>query len=109
MPFKKGDPKPPNSGRKTNALIKDVKEAAQRYTASAVDRLVEIMVQNEDFGAAVRAACALLDRGWGRPSQTINATVNTVVRVSNATALEGKLDTVLARRAGGEAPRPTVQ
>ena len=55
----------------------DIRELARKHTSSAVRTLAAIM---NDASAApsarVGAASALLDRGWGRPAQTINANLD---------------------------------
>jgi hypothetical protein len=53
-----------------------VKKAAQQYTEAAVDRLAKIMLDHEQpVAAQVAAARELLDRGYGRPSQAIDQTI----------------------------------
>jgi len=52
----------------------DIRALAQKHTPAAINRLVKIV--NDDKvspSAQVAASVALLDRGWGRPAQTINA------------------------------------
>lgn len=47
-----------------------IKSLARSHTASAVNTLVGIMEQAQAPAAArVAAATALLDRGWGKPTQ----------------------------------------
>lgn len=65
----------------------DVKELAQDYTADAVSILATIMKDAEEAAPArVAAAKELLDRGHGKPKQTmdvdanVKATVTQVVR-----------------------------
>ena len=68
-------------GRKTggrqkgtpNKATADVKVAAQRYTAEAVDTLAEIMRKSESDAAKVAAIKELLDRGHGKAKQTVEA------------------------------------
>ena len=60
-------------------IIRDLKEAAKAHTRQALNTLVSVM---NDPGAAqasrITAAVALLDRGWGRPQQNIEARVENV-------------------------------
>lgn len=71
-------------GRKTggrkkgvpNKATADVKAAAQKYTADALKTLARIMKDSETDAARVAAAKELLDRGHGRSTQTIDATIN---------------------------------
>lgn len=77
-------------GRPKGALNKataNVKLAAQKYTDKALLTLAEIMNGEEHPAAArVSAANAILDRGFGKPSQalevdaTIEATINEIRR-----------------------------
>jgi hypothetical protein len=75
MPFVKGTPKPPGSGRKkggTNKIGSDVRELAQVHTPAALAALVEVMNDKEAPPAArVMAAQAILDRGHGKVPQAI--------------------------------------
>ena len=51
--------------------VVNVQELARSYTEEAVRTLVEALA---DPRLKVQAACALLDRAWGRPKQQIEAT-----------------------------------
>ncbi len=65
----KGLPKPPGSGRKkgvTNRATRDVKEAAQRFTAKAIATLADLLT-NADPKVRGLAAREILDRGHGKP------------------------------------------
>lgn len=54
----------------------EIKSLARSYTDSAIKTLVGVMQQPDAPAAArVTAAQALLDRGWGKPTQTIEANV----------------------------------
>ena len=55
----------------------EIREIARQHTSEAIGTLARIMSDAEAAPAArVGAATALLDRGWGRPSQTIAASIN---------------------------------
>ena len=61
----------------------DVQNAAREHSGEAIETLAQIM-RNPKAPAAARisAACALLDRGYGKPLQTVdanNTNVNYVV------------------------------
>lgn len=56
-----------------NKVTASVKEAAQEHTEDAVATLAEIMGDKTQPAAArVSAANAILDRGYGKPSQALN-------------------------------------
>jgi hypothetical protein len=67
--------KRPGSGRKAgvpNKVGKDIRALARVYTAEAVETLVSIMRdKSAPPQARAMAADKLLDRGWGKPAQTI--------------------------------------
>ena len=45
---------------------------AREFTMDAINTLVEIMTNRKASASArVSAACAILDRGWGRAPQTV--------------------------------------
>lgn len=73
MPFVKGQSG--NPGGRARVVLADgtsVKDLARKYTAKAVQRLAEILDDNEAGPTAIIAAAnSLLDRGWGRPVQAI--------------------------------------
>jgi hypothetical protein len=56
------------SGRpKSDATIRDL---ARQQTEPAIQTLTDIMDNKKaPYSARVHAACALLDRGWGKPAQ----------------------------------------
>lgn len=58
-------------------VIKEVKELAQAYTVDSIEALRSIMMNERSNGSArVQAAVALLDRGWGRPKQSVEVQVD---------------------------------
>lgn len=68
--------KRPGAGRKKgvpNKATADVKAAAQVYTSKAIKVLATIMDDTKQAGAArVAAANAILDRGYGKPTQAVS-------------------------------------
>ena len=65
-------------GRPKGALNKataDIKAIAQPYAPEAIETLRKIMRTSQTDAARVAAARELLDRGFGRAPQTVNATV----------------------------------
>ena len=57
----------------------DIRSLARNHTVKALSVLASIMNEAKAPAAArVAAAQALLDRGWGKATQTIEATINNV-------------------------------
>jgi hypothetical protein len=71
--FKKGVSGNPK-GR--TPVAPEVKEAAKAYTTLAIETLADEMVNGKNGASRVAAAVAMLNRGWGAPTQTIDANVN---------------------------------
>ena len=65
--------KPGQSGNPRGRLpvVGEVRDLARVYTATAIQRLAEIVLFGRDDRVAIAAAEALLDRGWGRPVQGV--------------------------------------
>lgn len=62
------------AGRPKGAVNKqpsEVKELARSYTADAIYVLYKIAMNGESEAARVSAANAILDRGHGKPSQSL--------------------------------------
>jgi len=81
MAFAKGNTFAFKKGRSGNpggrpSLPVDLRELVKVKTASAVAVLVDVMESKKSPPSArVAAATALLDRGWGRPTQSVEADV----------------------------------
>jgi len=55
----------------------EIRSLARSHTHAAIRTLVAIMHQRKAPATArVSAACALLDRGWGKPEKLITAEVS---------------------------------
>jgi hypothetical protein len=70
----------------------DLKSLARLRTVSAVNTLIGLM-ESKKVQAAVRAtaACAILDRGWGRPAQAhTGADGEEEIRITIRNIMEGK-------------------
>jgi hypothetical protein len=59
-----------NPGGQPKGLA-EVRELARAYTRMAIDRLAHIAENGRAEMAQIAASTALLDRGWGRPTQPI--------------------------------------
>jgi hypothetical protein len=57
-----------------NKATAEIRDLAQQYTKEALTKLAEIMRNGASEQAQVAAANSLLDRGHGKPSQTVSAT-----------------------------------
>lgn len=66
-----GNPGGPWKTWENHQKIKDVKALARQHTDRAIERLAELM-EDPDGGVAARACEALLDRGWGKPKQSVD-------------------------------------
>ena len=67
----------PGAGRPKGSLnrakkehVETLSDLARRHTADALQVLIEIAKHGESEAARVSAACAILDRGYGKPSQS---------------------------------------
>lgn len=81
MPRPAGLPKTGGRQKGTrNKVTADVKEAALAYTSDALDTLSEIMRSPKEPAAArVAAARELLDRGHGKPKQSVDLDANVLI------------------------------
>jgi hypothetical protein len=50
---------------------RELREAAREYTDRALKTLAAICSEGQSEAARVSAACALLDRGYGKPTQQV--------------------------------------
>lgn len=63
------------AGRPKGAVNKataDIREAAQEYSAQALQVLVQVATQGESEAAKVAAANSILDRAHGKPKQAVD-------------------------------------
>jgi len=52
---------------------RELREAAREYTERALKTLAAICSEGQSEAARVSAACALLDRGYGKPTQQVES------------------------------------
>lgn len=78
MPFEKGKSGNPG-GRPKEAA--EVKSLAQEHGVRAIARLAEL-IEDEDKRVSVAACQALLDRGYGKPTQQTELVGDLTVAVS---------------------------
>ena len=84
----------------------DIRSLARNHTAKALSTLASIMNETKANPAArVAAAQALLDRGWGKATQVVEATVNNV-DASRVSDLE--LATIIAIDSGEGTPEAEI-
>lgn len=71
-----------NPGGRPKGQLIHVRELAQHHTVAAIEALVEICTsptsKENTASARVAAATAILDRGFGKPTQEIIGTTTTV-------------------------------
>lgn len=71
--WQKGKSGNPNGRpRKMTPDGKSISELARAHTEVALKALVKIATRGESEAAVVSASTALLDRGWGKPTQPIS-------------------------------------
>ena len=81
------------TGKPNKNIPSDVKSLARAYTKVAINKLGGIAKDGTTEGARVSAAQVLLDRGWGRPAQTVEHTGkdgDSEIRILIRTITEGK-------------------
>ena len=70
-----------------NKATAEIKAVAQEYGAEAIETLAEMMRELADPKVRVMAANSLLDRGYGKPAQTLQGDPENPVAV-NISALD---------------------
>ena len=69
------------------APSKQLREDARKFTTESLDRLVEWM-RSDVPNASISAALAILERGHGKPVQSIKKTVTTFKRTPRDLSME---------------------
>lgn len=75
MQFQKGASGNPGGRRKKTTDDIELEKAAKGHTEAALAALVKVATKGKSESAKVAAATALLDRGWGKPKQTVDTTL----------------------------------
>jgi len=95
MPFKPGETGNPEGRR---AEDRKVKLLARQHTEKAISKLAQWM-ESDNPKASVAAACALLDRGYGKAQQNVSAVVEHQVNVGHSEQFADKIERTLSQRA----------
>jgi hypothetical protein len=106
-----GRPKRPET-IEARRVVADVKAAARELTLDAMDTLKLVMKDPKAPPAArVGAATAILDRGWGKPTQPVDANINWTdsIPLEEKEAMLAVLEAVKAARAAGDQKCGTLQ
>lgn len=103
MPFKRGTSGNPSGRPPKTAEILEVESLARQHTKAAITRLVD-WLQSDNAKASVSAAVALLDRGYGKARQMVDAHVTHRVVTGSSEQLSPRLEQALRKRS-----QPTVQ
>jgi hypothetical protein len=77
-------------GKPKKRLPEDIRSLARAYTKRGIHILGSIAENGESEAARVAAVGQLLDRGWGKPNQPHDATVDGELRITIRNILEGK-------------------
>jgi len=78
--------KPGQSGNPSGRprIIGEIRDLAREHTATAMETLITVMTSAEAPPAArVAAAAHMLDRGYGKPTQNINAAVRNAQKMTD--------------------------
>ena len=106
MTFKSGQSGNPKGRPK--APLREVKELAREHTEEAVRRLAYWMRQTKVPSAAIAAALALLDRGWGKATSIseVNKSETVTIDTTKVSDVEAARLIAFALARGVAAPKP---
>ena len=97
--------KPGQSGnpRGRPKVVFDIDVLAREHGPEAIEVMAKLMRDTTATpGIRLAAATALLDRGFGRPKQTVDATVNINLAEEHLAALNALTDTAIQLSASGQ-------
>ena len=78
---------PGNSGGGRPKMPEEMKLAFREHSQTALNTLVDIMTNGDKNSDRVKASEVILDRAWGKAAQTINADINTGIKVLDTSKL----------------------
>ena len=76
--FSKGQSGNPGGRRKKTAEDIQIQQLARQHGTTAINALVKIATKGKSESARITAAIALLDRGFGKPTQPVESDTNLV-------------------------------
>ena len=65
-----------------NKVTADIKALAQAYTPAAMEELARLALNAENEGARISTIRELLDRGYGKPTQPMDAKVDASLTIT---------------------------
>ena len=77
-------------GTPKKRLPLELKSLARDQTHLALNVLIGVASNGESEAAKVTAALGILDRGWGRPSQPVDAKHEGEIRITIRQIMDGK-------------------
>lgn len=98
--WKKGQSGNP-AGRRPEKPVTEIRELAKQHTAAAI-KVLAAGLKDENGRTRIAAAEVLLDRGWGKATQHIEANVNVIDQLSHED--KRALLEALSALAGSEEP-----
>lgn len=104
MPFKKGQSRNPNGRAKKTEAVRNAEELAREASEQAVRKLIALM-SSGDQNVELKAANSILDRGFGKPRQSVDVTNRDLV-VEALT--DAELDAEIARERSRQLSRPVA-
>ena len=71
-------------------IPEEIRSLARTHGKRAIERLGGIVDKSSDEQAVTRAAIALLDRGYGKPDQSVEAKHDGEIKITIRNILEGR-------------------